>query len=568
MPKVVILGGGVAGMSAAHELILRGFEVEVYERNTDYAGGKARSVNVPGTDIAPTNRFLPGEHGFRFFPGFYRHITDIMKNIPFDDSGKTCFDNLVATDDVQISQVGTLPIVMPVNFPTSLRDIENLFASYLQVSAELTQAEVSFFSQRIWQLMTSCQDRFFNEYEQVGWWEYLQADAFSGAYRSLLAEGLTRSLVAAKAQKASTRTVGAVFLQLLYLIVDPFAKGTDRVLSGPTNDAWLNPWLSFLQSQGVKYYKSRQVAAIHMDKGKVSGVSVKDPDGSQAVQLVTGDYYLLATPVEVAANLISEEMLAADASLENIIHLAPNVEWMNGIQFYLTERFDMHRGHTIYSGSNWALTSVSQLQFWDGYDIGNRFNGQVKGILSVDISDWNAPGNFNQKAAQDCTPDEVKEEVWKQLKQEINLPGQPELLKDSMLQFVYLDADITRITEEPSLLVKARLTEKKVDKLRQLANKEPLLVNQVNTWTLRPNTFTQISNFFLAADYVKTYTDLATMEGASEAARRAVNNIITASGSRADYCELWKFKTPLILEALQVADQARWNKGLAWKNPL
>ncbi len=31
--KVVIIGGGVAGMSAAHELIERGFEVVVYDRN-------------------------------------------------------------------------------------------------------------------------------------------------------------------------------------------------------------------------------------------------------------------------------------------------------------------------------------------------------------------------------------------------------------------------------------------------------------------------------------------------------------------------------------------------------
>jgi uncharacterized protein with NAD-binding domain and iron-sulfur cluster len=33
MPKVIIIGGGVAGMSAAHELIERGFEVQVFERN-------------------------------------------------------------------------------------------------------------------------------------------------------------------------------------------------------------------------------------------------------------------------------------------------------------------------------------------------------------------------------------------------------------------------------------------------------------------------------------------------------------------------------------------------------
>ena len=42
--KVIVVGGGVAGMSAAHELRERGFEVEIYEREEKYVGGKARSV--------------------------------------------------------------------------------------------------------------------------------------------------------------------------------------------------------------------------------------------------------------------------------------------------------------------------------------------------------------------------------------------------------------------------------------------------------------------------------------------------------------------------------------------
>src|SRR5690606_895443 len=87
--KVIIIGGGVAGMSAAHELIERGYEVEVYEANTRYVGGKARSVDVPGTRLQPSGQALPGEHGFRFFPGFYRHVIDTMSRIPFmDKTGK------------------------------------------------------------------------------------------------------------------------------------------------------------------------------------------------------------------------------------------------------------------------------------------------------------------------------------------------------------------------------------------------------------------------------------------------------------------------------------------------
>ena len=41
---IAILGGGVAGLSAAHELVQRGFQVSVYERKGDF-GGKARSVS-------------------------------------------------------------------------------------------------------------------------------------------------------------------------------------------------------------------------------------------------------------------------------------------------------------------------------------------------------------------------------------------------------------------------------------------------------------------------------------------------------------------------------------------
>jgi len=79
--QVAIFGGGVAGLSAAHELVERGFKVTVYEKN-DVFGGKARSIPVPNTGV-DGRKDLPGEHGFRFFPAFYKHIPDTMQRIPF-----------------------------------------------------------------------------------------------------------------------------------------------------------------------------------------------------------------------------------------------------------------------------------------------------------------------------------------------------------------------------------------------------------------------------------------------------------------------------------------------------
>ena len=98
-----------------------------------------------------------------------------------------------------------------------------------------------------------------------------------------------------------------------------------------------------------------------------------------------------------------------------------------------------------------------------------------------------------------------------------------------------------------------------------LRNEEPLLVNRVNTWRLRPDADTAIPNLYLASDYVRTNTDLATMEGANEAARRAVNAILTDSGSSAEPCRLWELEEPAFLAPYREHDLERYRAGKPWK---
>ncbi|MES2950765.1 MAG: FAD-dependent oxidoreductase [Pseudomonadota bacterium] len=565
MPKVIVIGGGVAGMSAAHELVERGFQVEVFERNPKYVGGKARSVDAPGTNKIDPALFLPGEHGFRFFPGFYKHVTDTMKRIPVGDD-KSAFDNLVVTETMMMAQSDAKPIVLPVDFPTSLKEIEEFFKGFQAFNAELSDEEIAFFSGKMWQLMTSCSQRFADEYDSISWWDYTEAATKSEAYQRLLSGGLTRSLVACQAQTASTRTCGAILLQMLYMMMDPFTRDTDRVFNAPTNDAWLNPWYDYLVDKGVKYHHGTVVSSIQTKDGRISGITF-EKDGDVGHRGSPDEYYLLAVPVERAANLMSEDILKLDPSLKNIIKLAPNVQWMNGIQFYLNTEVNLNRGHTMYTGSNWALTSISQIQFWPDYDLSHRGNGKVVSILSVDISNWVDKGNFNGKAARDCTKEEIKTEVWEQLKQELNFGG-ANLLRDEMIEDYYLDEDIEPTTAGMSKTITARLSPIKQEALAKVIELEPLLVNQCDTWGIRPNAHTGIKNLFLASDYVKTNTDLATMEGANEAARRAVNSMLLASDSDEDYCEIWEMHTPFLLKPLQALDRLNFEKGLPWSQVL
>ena len=94
-------------------------------------------------------------------------------------------------------------------------------------------------------------------------------------------------------------------------------------------------------------------------------------------------------------------------------------------------------------------------------------------------------------------------------------------------------------------------------------DREPLLVNTVGSWANRPEAVTQVPNLFLAADYVRTSTDLATMEGANEAARRAVNGLLDAVGSPAARCRLWPLHEPASRTAPRASTASVFAPGAA-----
>ena len=122
--------------------------------------------------------------------------------------------------------------------------------------------------------MTSCKERRLGEYERTSWWDFIGAESRSAAYQKFLAVGITRSLVAAKARKASTRTIGDIFVQLMLTLMNPTAGSTDRVLDGPTNLVWIDPWLAYLESRGVRYVKGAQIDEILCTNGRIAGVVV------------------------------------------------------------------------------------------------------------------------------------------------------------------------------------------------------------------------------------------------------------------------------------------------------
>ena len=526
---VAVLGGGIGGLSAAHELAERGFDVTVYEAKSR-CGGKARSIPIGDAENGETP--VLGEHGFRFFPGFYRHVTDTMARIP-DGNGRTVVDHLVPTSESLLARVAGDEVVASTETPTTVRGWAELLRPG-KGPKSLSGHEARFFAERMLTFLTSCDARREEELEHTSWWEFIQAEDMSESYREMAA--VTQLLVALRPQDGSARTFGRIYLQLIRGQIDPRMEA-ERILDGPTSEVWIDPWVGHLTDLGVSFHRETPVTAIECDRRRITGVTV-EMDGDETE--IEADYYVAALPVEAMARLVTDALRRAAPSLAN--HDRIETGWMSGIQFFLDEDRPLVRGHQLYFDSPWALTAISQQQFWDGYRLSEASDGDIGGVLSVIVSDWDTPGILYDAPARECSPEQIKDEVWAQLQRHLNRDGDRRLTDDALVDW-FLNPAIEETDEG-------------------VVNREPLLVNTAGSLQYRPDARTELSNLVLAADYVRTNSDLASMESANEAARRATNAIVRDSGVRAMDCAIWDLEEPAVFAPLKAQDAFRYRLGL------
>ena len=539
--KVAVLGGGMAGLTAAHELAERGFQVTVYERNA--LGGKARSIPVAKT-AAGGRGDLPGEHGFRFFPGFYHHVPDTMRRIPFPGNSNGVWDNLVAANEAKWLRAGDRPDGFVFGIgpePEQALTVDGLRRILMDrlYQRDVPPQELAYFVERVLIFATSSNERRFGQWEHVSWWDFLKADTKSQQYQKELAAGMTRNLVAAKERVASTRTIGRMGEAFVWNVMGRGNDGApDRVLTLPTNEAWIDPWILHLRSLGVRFAVGRTVEALEVERGRVAAARIRDRKHRR--HRVEADWFVLAMPVERARRVLGPNMRRLDAGFAKLDELF--VDWMAGIQFYLRRKVDITHGHLTFLDSPWALTALTQGQFWATRDFARDYgDGSAVDCLSVDISDWDTPGMLFGKPAKQCTRDEVAREVWAQIKTHHTAGDK---LPDDIVHSWFLDPGIAWVAAR-----------------HENRNDTPLLVNTIGTWEKRPKANTKVPNLFLAGDYVQTDIDLATMEGGNESGRAAVAALLHEAGSTAEPPTMYKLYEPPEFAAVKAVDAQRFRDG-------
>jgi uncharacterized protein with NAD-binding domain and iron-sulfur cluster len=545
MPRnVFVIGGGVAGLTAAHELSERGYTVTIYEARTE-RGGKVRSWLVPLT-TQPTKK-VPAEHGFRFFPGFYRHVTHTMDRIANGSSSvyqslvgqpQTVMApqrNSVAPDDPLLLSLPPGPA--PVAPPNAAATLNLTATDYVRMAAALT----------FYQVLIANDETVADQGPLAGisaprklddrsWWNYCGAGAGSNNYRLFFGKGLTRCFVATRAEEMSARTGAGILLQLLFDIakpdrfeIPPNVRPSDRALNAPTSTAWIKPWTTQLQNPQpptvpgaptptkVTIKTGTVDAVVTTTSGtgrRVTSLKVTTTQGQKTIAVGSSDSVVFAVSLDGARALIASDAgLQAEPELARVANPAVvKNRNMNGIQFYLVPGSlsgPLIRGHYLLVESSWAITALSQDSRW--WKAGAAPTG---GILSVIISDWltaaPGPGGKSALASNDA---DLTTELWRQLRQAIpELPvAKPPYAIDVGMAW---DAG-----------------------LGSRVNTEPMLVNTTDSWASRPHAGLtgSVANLVIAGDFVRGITDFASMELANETARRAVNVLLQRDGLTQTY---------------------------------
>jgi hypothetical protein len=301
------LGAGIAGLTAAHELAERGFEVTVYESRSDERtmlhpdmppgsyppvklGGLAASqyskVGPGNGDTAELRPFpgrrgrpriparaVAGEHGFRFFPAYYLHIWDLFQRIPvyqrteqaggqvgWQMTSRTVMDNVRRVITQGTTVEGKPSLVFPREAPRTLTEL--LTAASQLIELGFTPGDVQTFVSRLVQYLATSPLRRASELQNLSAYDFFigrNATAarrfyYTPPFEALLLE-MPRVLAAFDSRWGDARTNLTTYLQL-QLQMDRHDDKADGVLNGPTTESWFDHWYRHLVELGVRFVRS------------------------------------------------------------------------------------------------------------------------------------------------------------------------------------------------------------------------------------------------------------------------------------------------------------------------
>ena len=100
---------------------------------------------------------------------------------------------------------------------------------------------------------------------EINWWDFIGGRAPIARLPNVFRHRDHPLAGGRQGAPASTKTIGSSSCRLSSTSSCP-GVAADRVLNGPTNDVWIDPWLNICGVEGLVYHFDSEVRAIHCDR--------------------------------------------------------------------------------------------------------------------------------------------------------------------------------------------------------------------------------------------------------------------------------------------------------------
>lgn len=549
--RVAVFGAGPGGMTVAHELAERGFQVDVYDKFARIGGG-VRSFVTPGggRNGRPS---LPNTSGGHFFLPGYDCIPDMLRRIPVGD-GRTVLDRLTLSSHGMTGlRLGLDGAKVGFGIPESPNRLTSLsiltlldtVGSALQLPTFVTPLDAVLLASKLATWVTSGPQRRKLQLDKIE----TEYDFFRAERMSPGARALVKDLCQTVSVDSPTRGLSAgMWPVVLEQAINAYAgrksyvpQGAAILLDGPETEVWFDPWARYLKGLGTRFHMRRTLTDVEVADGRITGATVKDSRGvSHAVK---ADWYVLAMPVDRLRRLLSPRIIKADPGLRTIHKLDTAVE--SGFELFFREQVGFEVGQITNRNvdERWLLTLVGLSEIWD-LDLQEFGDGTARGMMSVEFNNhpwFDSPGMLYGKPIKDLTYAQAFEEIRAQIID--GLPGGAEL---------FADGNFLGWRPHPTLAWRPGAG---------WAIPDLRTATAPDTAQYFPDPVRKIRNLFLVGGHTKAQASIDCMDTAAWSGKHAANVIVERAGVNEDLADLGYWDSPPELRLWREMDDDRFRRG-------
>lgn len=251
--SALVVGGGIAGLSAALELAERGYRVTIREAD-DVLGGRLATRDLdPGM-----GRNFRVEHGLHMWFDNYRTFRDIRHRLDIDHLFRPYTSVNFQFESYQPERLESTPKVFPLNLLGIIERSPNLdwadvFGS-LGVLPDLMQFRLAGLYDRL---------------DDVTFLEWIRRRRVSPAFRDVV---MLPAATVTLNRVADLSAAEMVLYQHLFFLSQPFAFDRE-VTTTDHGTAVIDPWVARLQALGVDVRTNAPVPGLEVQGNRVVGIT-------------------------------------------------------------------------------------------------------------------------------------------------------------------------------------------------------------------------------------------------------------------------------------------------------